>query len=369
MNTANPSSAIPKAAAGPTAAEARLRTATIVVVSGGRSSERSVSLQSGVAVSAALRENGDGCGPQRVLDVEITPSGAWRTDSEDRSVDDALARLPRAALFFLALHGGEGEDGTIQGLLRSAGRVHTGSGVAASALCMCKSWTRAVLTQAGVQVAPGRTVDAEAWARDARGVLASIRGLSHTGWVVKPDRGGSSVATFVVDDANGLAPAIEAVLATKDRVLVEACIRGSECTVGVLGNRGGPVQALMPVEIRPKPGRFFDFEEKYSAGGASEFCPPVNIDPAMCARLQEIGARAHVAADCEGYSRTDVMVPADGSEPIVLEINTLPGMTARSLLPLAAGHAGLSFRALCLRLAELALERPLDASVSEDARG
>ncbi len=363
------SNTTPSAAVGRSAAESRLRAATIVVVSGGRSSERSVSLASGSAVSAALRENRDGQGPERVLDVEITSSGAWRTDGEDRPVEDALARLPLEAVFFLALHGGDGEDGTIQGLLRSAGRVHTGSGVAASALCMCKSWTRAVLTQAGVSVAPGRTVDAEEWSRDASSILASIHGLSRTGWVVKPDRGGSSVATFVVNDTSDLASAIEAVLATKDRVLVEACIRGSECTVAVLGNRGGPVQALMPVEIRPKPGRFFDFEEKYSAGGASEFCPPMTIDAATCAHLQEIGARAHAAADCEGYSRTDVMVPADGSEPVVLEINTLPGMTARSLLPLAAGHAGLSFRALCLRLAALALERTADSSATAGGLG
>lgn len=334
-----------------------LTDATVVVLAGGASGERSVSLASGSAVAAALRDVADGRGPARVLEVEIATHGAWIVEGVELAPEIALQRIARDAVFFLALHGGAGEDGTIQGLLASTGRAHTGSGVASSALCMCKSWARAVLSQAGITVAPGRTVDAAQWSADSDGVLASVRALSRTGWVVKPDRGGSSVTTFVLDDAERLRSSIESVLATGDRALVEARIRGVECTVAVLGNRGSPLRALMPVEIRTKPGRFFDFEEKYSASGASEFCPPEAIDVAMCRRLEAIGLRAHDAADCEGYSRTDCIVPADGGEPIVLEINTLPGMTARSLLPLAANHGGLAFRALCLHLVALAAER------------
>lgn len=334
-----------------------LSDATVVVLAGGASGERSVSLASGSAVAAALRDVADGRGPTRVLEVEIATHGAWIVEGVELAPEVALQRIARDAVFFLALHGGAGEDGTIQGLLASTGRAHTGSGVASSALCMCKSWTRAVLSQAGITIAPGRTVDAAQWSADSDGVLTSVRELSRTGWVVKPDRGGSSVTTFVLDDADRLRVSIESVLATGDRALVEARIRGVECTVAVLGNRGSPLRALMPVEIRTKPGRFFDFEEKYSASGASEFCPPEAIDAAMCRRLESIGLHAHDAADCEGYSRTDCIVPADGGEPIVLEINTLPGMTARSLLPLAANHGGLAFRALCLHLVALAVER------------
>jgi D-alanine-D-alanine ligase len=330
---------------------------TVVVLSGGRSSEREVSLASGAAVAAALRDVGDGLGPERVIDVEITDSGLWRFGGEHHAPEEALSRIQRDAVFFLALHGGAGEDGTIQGLLTAAGRVHTGSGVAASALCMCKSWTRAVLAQDGIACAPGRTIDAVEWAADPEGALAAAHAVSSRGWVVKPDRGGSSVATTVVLEPSALRASIELVLATKDRALVEARIVGVECTVAVLGNRGGPAHAFTPVEIRPKPGRFFDYEEKYSAGGASEFCPPQSIDAATCRALERIGARAHAAAECEGYSRTDVIVPAQGGEPIVLEINTLPGMTSRSLLPLAAAEAGISYRALCLRLLELGVER------------
>lgn len=335
---------------------ATLRDATVAVLRGGRSSEREVSLRSGAAVSAALRDALDGAGPARVLDVEITATGAWLFEGEEHAPEEALTRIPQPCVFFLALHGGEGEDGTLQGFLAAAGRAHTGSGVAGSALCMCKSWTRSVLAEAGLRVAAGRTVDAAQWTQDASGVLETLRALSSTGWAVKPDRGGSSVATFVLDDASALRGSVEAVLATGDRALVEARVRGIECTVGVLGNRGGSVRALMPVEIVPKDGKFFDYEEKYSAAGASEHCPPIAIDAATCRRLQTLAERAHGAAGCEGYSRVDFIVPADGG-PVVLEINTLPGMTARSLLPLAAAHAGLSFRALCLRLVELALDR------------
>ncbi|MBL8863393.1 MAG: D-alanine--D-alanine ligase [Planctomycetes bacterium] len=334
-----------------------LASATVAVLSGGCSSEREISLSSGAAVAAALRDAGDGRGPARVLEVEITASGAWRLAGEEQAAEEALARLPREVVFFLALHGGAGEDGTLQGLLAACGRRHTGSGVAASALCMTKSWTRAVLAQAGLAVAPGRTVDARAWDAHRERELAACRALSSTGLAVKPDRGGSSVATSVLESAAGLERAIEAVLAIGDRALVEARVLGSECTVGVLGGRAA-ARALTPVEIVPKAGRFFDYQEKYSAAGASEHCPPLSIDAATCARLRDLALRAHEAAGCCGYSRVDFIVPAAGGEPVVLEINTLPGMTARSLLPLAARDAGLSFRELCLAIVALALAGP-----------
>jgi len=332
------------------------RDTTVVVVYGGRSSERDVSLASGAAVATALCDASDGRGPARVVTVEITANGVWMLEGEQHSPDEALSRLPREAVYFLALHGGEGEDGTIQGLLAATGRAHTGSGVAASAVCMTKSWTRAVLAQAGLRVASGLVIDAAQWGKDRGALLERARGLSSSGFAVKPDRGGSSVATFVLDDAAGLEISIEKVLATGDRALVEARVVGPECTVGVLGNRGRAT-ALMPVEIVPKDGRFFDYEEKYSAGGASEHCPPRGIDASVCAVLRELAERAHTAADCEGQSRVDFIVPRGGGEPVVLEINTLPGMTARSLLPLAAAHAGLTYRDLCLHLVHLARER------------
>jgi D-alanine-D-alanine ligase len=204
-----------------------------------------------------------------------------------------------------------------------------------------------------LRVAPGCVVDARAWAHDRELALSRCCALSSSGFAVKPDRGGSSVATTVLPGPDGLAAAIERVLVIGDRALVEARVHGRECTVACLG---GPdeVRALTPVEIVPKDGRFFDYEEKYSTSGASEHCPPIGIDAATCTRLRQLGERAHRAAGCAGASRVDFIVPAEG-DPVVLEINTLPGMTARSLLPLAARDAGLSFRELCLFLVGEAL--------------
>jgi D-alanine-D-alanine ligase len=338
---------------------AGLRERTVAVLHGGRSSEREVSLRSGAAVLAALRDARDGAGPSHVLEVEVLADGAWRLNGESHAPEEALSRLPRDVVFFLALHGGEGEDGTIQGLLASTGRAHTGTGVAGSALCMKKSWTRAVLAQARVAVAPDRTVDAPEWSRERVRVARELRALGRDGWAVKPDSGGSSVATFVLEPDGDLERAVDAVLATGDLALVEARVRGVECTVPVLGETTGGVRALTPVEIVPKAGRFFDYEEKYSAGGATEHCPPQSLDAATCALLRELGERAHAAAGCQGYSRVDFIVPQheDGRQgaPIALEINTLPGLTSRSLLPQSAAHAGFSFRALCLHILELAV--------------
>jgi D-alanine-D-alanine ligase len=343
----------------PTAIEA-LASATVAVLRGGRSSEREISLKSGAAVAAALATSADGRGPARVLDVEIRPDGAWIHAGEAHAAGDLVARLPRDTLFFLGLHGGPGEDGTIQGFLRASGRRHTGSGVGASALCMNKSWTRQVLREAGLCIAAGVEIHPHVWRADRDAVIARLSTLSETGFAVKPNRGGSSVSTFLVKTAEDLPAAIESVLATGDRALVEVRVPGSEATCGVLGNERSVLRALTPVEIVPHAGRFFDYEEKYSSSGALEYCPPKNLSRGTCARIKDFAARAHRAAGCDGYSRVDFMVPRDAHgrelEPVVLEINTLPGMTDRSLLPQAAAEEGLSFRDLCLEILGFALE-------------
>lgn len=342
-------------------AHVKLSRERVVVLSGGTSSEREVSLRTGAAISRALRASSDGAGPLNVLDVEIESDGAWRVVGERLAPAAAIERCPSDALYFLALHGGEGEDGTVQGLLRSLRRAHTGSGVFASALCMNKSATRAVLAHEGLRIARGIVVDAHAWSTQRSRLADDLGQLSEQGWAVKPRSGGSSVATSVVLRAHDLAPAIERALATGDAVLVEERIVGREATCGVLGNASGAKRALPVVEIVPKDGRFFDYEEKYSSLGAAEFCPPRSISPATCERIRALALRAHTAAGCDGYSRVDFLVPVDASgredEPVVLEINTLPGMTDRSLLPQAAAADGVSFRELCLEILGLALER------------
>ena len=344
----------------------RIRALDVAVLMGGESSEREVSLWTGAAVVDALRRppaEGERSGPRRVIPVRLEPDGTWIVDDRPMSALDALRSLGGDCVHFLALHGGRGENGTVQGLLESLGRAHTGSGVEASALCMNKHATRLLLREAGVPVARGRRVTPGEW-RNARAALAKELGaLSETGYSVKPTRGGSSVATTLLEEAGGLGSALDAVFATGDDAIVEERIRGAETTCGVLGLRGRALIALPPVEIVPKAGAFFDFEEKYSKDGAQEFCPPRSLAPRTVERIRELARTAFEAAACEGHARIDFMIPRtpDGreGEPIALEINTLPGMTARSLLPLAAKAAGVSFRALCLEIVGLALDRSM----------
>jgi D-alanine-D-alanine ligase len=225
---------------------------------------------------------------------------------------------------------------------------------------MSKAFSREVLRGAGLTVAPGVALDAHGWRTDRGGILERIAAFGADGVVVKPDHGGSSVATSIVRAAADVPAAIERALETDDGVVVEARIAGVEATCGVLGLARSGLRALTPVEIVPKDGRFFDYEEKYSATGAAEHCPPVSLGEETCTRIQSAAVRAFRAAGCAGYARIDFMIPPCGSGdgvPVVLEINTLPGMTDRSLLPLAAKQAGMGFRDLCLEILGLALER------------
>lgn len=343
---------------------ARLSHSPVAVLLGGTSSEAEVSKRTGASVLRALHAR-PGQGPlplpARVLALEIERDGRWTLEGHSGSAAQTLARLSRDTLLFLALHGGAGEDGRVQGLLELEGWIHTGSGVAASALCMDKAHTKSVLAAAGLRVARGRSVRPDEWRAGRAELLRELGQLAARGLVVKPNRGGSSVDTFVLDDARGLETAIVRVLETGDDALVEERVHGHETTCGVLGNARGTAQALPPVEIVPKPGRFFDYQEKYDAAGAREFCPPRNLGPRSVERLQELALAAHRAAGCDGYSRTDFLVPLDPSgaeeEPLLLEINTLPGLTDRSLFPQAAAAAGLEYAEMCLELLALALER------------
>lgn len=339
---------------------AELERRAVVVLHGGRSSEREVSLKSGAGVVQALTQSQS---PKlsHVYRAVIELDGQWTLDGKRLSPSEALARLSRETLFFLALHGGEGEDGRIQGFLELHGFTYTGSGVAASALCMNKAHTKAVLAAEGIATPKGVLIRAADWQRERAALEDRLAPWAAAGAVVKPNRGGSSVATFVLEPGTALGASIEAVLATGDDALVEERIVGVECTVGVLGGARGTCMALTPVEIMPKAGRFFDYEEKYSAQGAQEHCPPLHLNAEQCAELQALAERAHLAAGCEGYSRIDFLVPRLSEDrlgpALALEINTLPGMTERSLLPQAALVHGLSYTELCVEILARALER------------
>lgn len=333
---------------------ARLARATVAVLMGGRSSERDVSLSSGEEIVRALGTP-DGAhderGPARVIPVEIGLDGSWTVDGERTPVGEALGRLEGVDLVFSALHGGEGENGAMQGLLTCSDLAFTGSGVVASALAMDKVFSRVLVADAGLRVARGLCVGRAL--RDGAPNAALLE-LARGGCVVKPRRGGSSVGCALVLREDGLARALAEAFEEGGDVLVEALVRGTEASVAVLESPAGELVVPPPVEIRPRHA-FFDYHDKYSADGAIELCPPQSLGMAAIEALRADAATAHRALGCAGYSRTDFIVPDDGGRPVFLETNTLPGMTPRSLVPQSAAALGIDYRTLCLWIAERGL--------------
>ena len=293
----------------------------IVVMLGGPSAEREVSLRSGGAVAKALRSLGH--------DVfEVDP---FHGDFDLPEVTE---------LVFLALHGTYGEDGTVQRRLEELGVLYTGCDAVASRIAFDKVQTKKLCLEAGVPTAKYF-------------VAKSVKTPLPKGWqpplVVKPVRQGSSVGLQFVERNEDWPPALAEAMKFDSEALVEEKIPGRECTVGILADEALPV-----VEVRPKVGSY-DYRNKYTAGCTEYFCP-APFDAATTRRIQEAGLGAFRAIGGRDYARVDVMVRPNG-EPAVLEVNTLPGMTETSLLPKAAAAAGLSYAQLCQRMVDLALER------------
>ncbi len=293
----------------------------ITVMLGGPGAEREVSLRSGAAVAAAFRSLGHTV-------YELDP----------QTPDWTLP--PNTEVVFLALHGVYGEDGTVQRQLEQLKVPYTGCGPEASRLAFDKVAAKERFLHAGVPTARHVVVDAP-------------RTPWPNGWqpplVVKPVCQGSSVGLRFVRSRDDWAPALEEALRHDSRVLVEEQILGREATVGILDDRALPV-----VEVRPHTG-VYDFASKYTRGATEYFCP-ADFEPATARRHQEAGLAAFRAVEGRDYARVDLMVRPAG-RPVVLEVNTLPGMTETSLLPKAATAAGLSYPALCQRMIELALRR------------
>lgn len=294
---------------------------TITVLYGGPSAEREVSLRSGAAVAAALQSLG-----HQVHLVDPLPG--------------ALALPAGTQVVFLALHGTYGEDGTVQAELEQLGVPYTGCGVSASLFAFDKVVTKRRCLAGGIPTArfavfnSGASPWPENWAPPV---------------VLKPSRQGSSVGLQFVDDPAAFPAALAESLRYGGEVLMEQRILGRETTVGILEGEALPV-----VEVKPLAGTF-DYTNKYTPGRTEYFCP-APFDAATTARIQAAALGAFHAIGGRDYARVDVMVGADGA-PVVLEVNTLPGMTATSLLPKAAAAAGLNFTALCQRLVDLALRR------------
>jgi D-alanine-D-alanine ligase len=304
--------------------------------------------------------------------VTIAQDGRWSLPSpRDAALPGGadLTRAPAAALaelsapgpageidvVFVALHGAFGEDGTVQGFLETAGVAYTGSGVAASAFAMDKERTKEILSHHGLATAPWTSIDRAEWSADR--ARATLRAESAVGYpaVVKMPREGSSFGVTLVAARDGLERAVEeAVRGPDGRALVERRLAGTEVTCPVLGNRGGPYRTLPLVEIVPKGREFFDFEAKYE-GQSAEICPARVTEP-VAQRVRDAAVTAHRVLGCDGVSRSDFIVDADG-RPWFLETNTVPGMTEQSLCPLSARVAGIEFPRFCEMIVELAVKR------------
>ena len=297
------------------------RKLNITVMLGGPGAEREVSLRSGAAVAAALRSLGHEV-------FELDP----------KTPDWILP--PRTDVVFLALHGTYGEDGTVQKQLDCLGVPYTGCDAEASGIAFDKVRTKQKCIVVGVPTVRFLTVDSPA--------VPLPKNFSPP-LVVKPSRQGSSVGLQFVERVEQWPDALAEALKFDSEVLIEEKIIGRETTVGILGG-----QVLPVVEVRPKAGSY-DYKNKYTPGNTEYFCP-ADFDAATTKRIQDAAFGAFAAIGGRDYARVDVMVRADGS-PVVLEVNTLPGMTETSLLPKAAAAAGMDYAELCQRMVELALAR------------
>lgn len=325
---------------------------SVAVLMGGASGEHDVSLASGRGILDNLPAD-----RYAALPVVIGRDGAWTVEGvgEGLALWDGLAAVAgRAAVVFPALHGPNGEDGTIQGLLELVGLPFVGSDHYASALAMDKPRTKDVYRCAGLDTPPYVEVTRAAWLLDKG---SSIELIEKVGLpcVVKTPRLGSSVGIGIAADRAGLATTLAKILPLAGTVMAERFVDGTELTVSVLEapDTGAPV-ALPLIEIRPRVSAWFDYQAKYEVGGSEEICP-APVSAALTRRVQEIGLEAHRALGCRGMSRTDVIVDRDGT-PWVIETNTIPGFTKTSLLPQAAAAAGISYPALVDRLLRRALK-------------
>jgi D-alanine-D-alanine ligase len=347
----------------------------IAVLFGGTSAERDISLVSGRAVALALEQRGHG-----VLLVDpaqgdrpVGPKAAEASASIGReppvvqqergSALEAVAgeTVRRADVVFIALHGGTGEDGTIQGLLELAGKRYTGSGVLASALAMDKRAAKLLFREAGVPTPPWHVirVQRDPGTRQRSGSPSfsidpspseaheAVERIGGYPVIVKPNDQGSTVGLTAVGGEEELAPAIDRAGDYGSHVLVERYIPGREITVAVLGDR-----ALPAVEVIPK-GGLYDYESKYTEGMSQYVCP-ADLPDELARACADHALSAFAALGCRDYARVDFRVSPAG-EAFCLEVNTVPGMTAVSLVPMAAAAAGIGFGELVEQIVKMAV--------------
>jgi len=303
----------------------------VALLQGGRSLERGVSLRSGARVTEALLDLG-----HEVEALDLGPDLVSRL----QSIDPDIA--------FIALHGTEGEDGTVQALLELLGIPHTGPGVAACQRCMDKSLSKYIFREQDIPT-PDWVTFSEASIRDFGAASTFPRAISTIGLplVAKPASQGSSLGVKVVTSEAELPAALMTALSYDDGALLETWVSGRELAVSVLGDEALPI-----VEAIPTGSNAYDFEARYEIGGA-EFVCPAELPEEDADLVRNIALRAYEALGCSGFSRVDLILGEQGPE--VLEVNAIPGLTETSLLPQAAEAAGVGFDEMVEKILQLAL--------------
>ena len=341
----------------------------IVVLAGGLSTERDVSISSGILVASALREKGHEVVlldvftgyEQNICDIDALFKQNYsftdkanvgetvsdfsevkenRLNKSDRFIGTNVIEIcSEADITFLALHGGEGENGQLQASLDLLGIKYTGTGYLGSALAMNKGLTKSVFVQNKINTPAGEIFksaeDAKSW--------------SIFPCVVKPCSGGSSVGIAKAENEEEFLAAVKDAFRYENEIVVEQFVKGREFSVGILGGK-----ALPPIEIIPKSG-FYDYAAKYQAGATVEICP-ADIDEQTDKKLRDAAVAAYNALHLDSYARVDFLVDEKG-EPFCLEANTLPGMTPTSLLPQEAAVEGRNYADLCEKIIEISLAK------------
>lgn len=295
----------------------------VAVVMGGPSAEREVSLNTGAAIANALREYGY----TNVVEIDLDPRNFGKQLAESK-----------AEVVFNAVHGLYGEDGRLQTLLEIREMPYTGSGMIASVSCMDKVITKRMLRDAGISTPTCLIVN-----KKESGIKEKIMQRFSLPVVIKPASQGSSIGVEIVKEEKQLDEALANAFKYSRDILVEEFIGGKELTVAMM-QKDGDVVALPVIHIAPHSGTY-DYHSKYTKG-ATEYICPADLDEETTKKVQEISKQAYEVLGCSGVARADVMLDEEGNG-YVLEINTVPGMTATSLVPKAAAAAGISFPELC----------------------
>jgi len=300
----------------------------VCVLHGGRSLERDISLRTGHRVVRALRAK----------DYRVTP-----IDVDESLVRQLVELRPEAA--FIAMHGKGGEDGTVQELLEILRIPYTGSGVLSSIRAMDKVLSKHILEAEGIPTPPFYAFNDAAFremgAKDTLDIIAEDLGLPV---VVKPAAQGSALGINFAADARDLPRAMVSALSFDRKVLLEKFVAGRELAVSILG-AGDEARTLPVVEACPRSGHaFYDFDSRYTAG-ETDFTVPAELEPAVTAEVERVALATYRALDCRGFGRVDIILDESGT-PWVLELNTIPGLTETSTMPMAAEAAGISFEDL-----------------------